>query len=383
MSYYEWRPYVPVAKRRARAAREMQKLVRKGTQIDPVNIAGQKIAKTFWGKAWCSHLEGFSDYANRLPRGRTYVRNGSVCHLQIDKGRVRAIVSGSELYHVDIDIAPLPARKWKAVRSRCAGHIGSMLELLEGRFSRNVMEIVTHREQGLFPLPKEIKLACDCPDWAVMCKHVAATLYAIGARLDDRPELLFLLRDVDHEELIGAELNMRAATEAQGKHRRLAGQDLSELFGVDIEATPEPGAKKARPAGTRSRSKAKAPATAAVTRTRTGTSTPRPGKAAVSRNKQAESRAANGRTRRVAATRGSSIGSAGNRALVQTAAAVARLRKRLGMNRSQFARLLGVSPAAVSKWETAKGRLNLHQRTKDALSQASTLTEAQAWARLQ
>ncbi len=239
MAYYEWRPYVSVAQRRAKALREMQKLRKKGKKIEPVELEGRKIARTFWGDAWCKHLEQFSDYANRLPRGRTYVRNGSVCHLAISKGKIEAIVSGSELYNIDIRITPLAENRWKKVRKQCAGQIGSMLELLQGRLSNHVMEIVTDRNQGLFPKPSEIKFSCDCPDWAGMCKHVAAALYGIGARLDHQPELLFLLRNVDHDELITAELELQTATSGKGKRRRLASQDLSDVFGVEIEESPE------------------------------------------------------------------------------------------------------------------------------------------------
>ena len=199
MSYDGWAPYVSAAQRRANAAREIQKLRKKGTKIEPIEVRGRKIARTFWGQAWCNHLEKFSDYANRLPRGRTYVRNGSVCHLAISKGKVEAIVSGSELYDIKISITPLSANKWKNVRKQCAGQIGSMLELLRGRFSDNVMQIVTDQDSGLFPKPSEITLACDCRDWAEMCKHIAAVLYGVGARLDQHPELLFLLRTVGVE----------------------------------------------------------------------------------------------------------------------------------------------------------------------------------------
>jgi len=233
MSYGGWSPYVPVAKRRARAAKEINKLRKKGTEIQPIEVQGRRISRTFWGEAWCNHLEKFSDYANRLPRGRTYVRNGSVCHLAISRGKVEAIVSGSELYRVNINISPLSVRKWKNLRKQCTGQIGSMLELLQGHFSDNVMKIVTDPNQGLFPRPSEIELACDCPDWAEMCKHIAAVLYGIGARLDHQPELLFLLRNVDHEELITAELDIQAATSREGKRRRLAGAFQACVFAND------------------------------------------------------------------------------------------------------------------------------------------------------
>ena len=243
MSYGGWSPYVSVAQRRAKAAKEINKLRKKGMEIEPIEVEGRKITSTFWGKAWCNHLEKFSDYENRLPRGRTYVRNGSVCHLAISRGKVEAMVSGTALYRVDIDIKPLPVNKWKNVRKQCAGQIGSMLELLQGRFSDNVMATVTEQNQGLFPKPSEINLACDCPDWAEMCKHIAAVLYGVGVRLDHQPELLFLLRNVDHEELVTTELDFQSATSGKGKRRRLAGADLSDVFGVDMEEPVKPSRK--------------------------------------------------------------------------------------------------------------------------------------------
>lgn len=230
-----WRPYVPVGWRRAEAFLAMERLRKKGANIQPVHIKGRQIAHTFWGRAWCEHLEKFSDYENRLPRGRTYLRNGSVCHLDIQKGRITAKVSGTELYDVDIAIKPLPRAAWNRVRARCAGQVGSMLELLQGRLSHRVMAIVTDRDTGLFPRPKEIGLDCSCPDWADMCKHVAAVLYGTGARLDTKPELLFLLRGVDHQDLVSAE-SARAvvARVPVKKGRRLDKKRLSEVFGIDL-----------------------------------------------------------------------------------------------------------------------------------------------------
>jgi len=199
--YGGFRPYVSVAERRAKAAKHATKLAKGGVKLAPVTLAGKKIAATFWGKAWCAHLESFSDYANRLPRGRTYVRNGSVIDLQIAPGKITAKVMGSELYEETITIAPLAAKRWAAVKAECAGKIDSLVGLLQGRLSDAVMGIITDRERGLFPAPAEIKLECSCPDWASMCKHVAAVLYGVGARLDNDPELLFRLRHVDPQEL--------------------------------------------------------------------------------------------------------------------------------------------------------------------------------------
>ena len=168
MSYYGFAPYVSVAQRRANAARAVAKLAKKGRKITPVRPEGRTIAHTFWGKAWCDNLESYSDYANRLPRGRSYVRNGSVVDLQVAPGKVTALVSGSSLYTIDIGIKPLPKKTWLAIKTECAGKIGSMIELLQGRLSRGVMEIITRRQGGLFPAPAEIELDCSCPDWADM-----------------------------------------------------------------------------------------------------------------------------------------------------------------------------------------------------------------------
>lgn len=245
MGYYgfEWRPYVSVRQRRAQAQVKMNSLRKKGVDIQPVEIEGRKIAKTFWGEAWCDHLESFSDYANRLPRGRTYVRNGSVCHLEINQGEILAKVAGSELYNIRIQIKTLPQKKWSAIKTRCSGQVGSLLELLQGKLSGHVMQVVTDRNEGLFPLPGEISLKCDCPDWAVMCKHVAAVLYGVGARLDQKPELLFKLRAVDHEDLIAAdaEAAVSAAT-SRGKSKRLNGGKLSDVFGIDLDTSEDAAA---------------------------------------------------------------------------------------------------------------------------------------------
>lgn len=276
--YQQWAPYVPVAERRRRAMRKMNSLRKKGVDIQPIEIEGRKIAKTFWGKAWCDHLESFSDFENRLPRGRTYVRNGSVCHLAMAKGKIEAKVAGSEIYNLRIQIKTLPAKKWRDVKRRCAGRIGSLLELLTGNLSDHVMEVVTDRKGGLFPLPGEISFDCDCPDWAVMCKHVAAVLYGAGARLDEKPELLFTLRGVNHEELIDTDAHAAvAAATTAGKSKRLAPDDLSDVFGIDID----PGSSEEAPksaSGRKAKAKRKPAKKATPKKTRKKTTKKRPAK---------------------------------------------------------------------------------------------------------
>jgi uncharacterized Zn finger protein len=235
--YYGGFPeYVPVAERRKRAARKLAQLRKKGHAPKPVEIDGRVIAKTFWGKAWCDHLESHADLANRLPRGRTYVRNGSVIDLEIAEGEVRALVSGSEIYEVKVRIQPLAAARWKVVRRECAGQIGTVVELLAGKFSSAVMEVLCHRQKGLFPGTREIGMSCSCPDGAWLCKHLAAVLYGVGARLDHAPELLFTLRGVDGAELVAAAGKAGALARAAPADGAIGKEHLAEIFGIEMEA---------------------------------------------------------------------------------------------------------------------------------------------------
>src|SRR6202171_6565569 len=124
MSYYEWHAYVPVAEKRRQAERKLAKLKKQGQSVAPVTIESRTIAKSFWGKSWCGNLERYSDYENRLPRGRTYVRNGSVVDLKIERGQVRAMVSGSELYSVKIEIDTVSKSRWQSICTDCLGSVG-------------------------------------------------------------------------------------------------------------------------------------------------------------------------------------------------------------------------------------------------------------------
>ena len=234
---YGYKPYVPVAQRRAQAARELARRAKTGLKPEPVRIEGRSITSTFWGDAWCTNLEGYSDFANRLPRGRTYVRNGSVVHLTIAKGRIEAIVSGSELYEVRIDIAALPKPAWQALKEQSAGKIGTLVELLQGKLSKAVMQLVTDRDRGLFPKPKEITMRCSCPDSAGMCKHVAAVMYGAGNRLDSSPELLFELRGVNHRELIEQAIPT-APIKAPSTAPTIAADELGAIFEIEIGDAP-------------------------------------------------------------------------------------------------------------------------------------------------
>src|SRR3954466_3348805 len=233
--YGEWPTYVSAAERRRKVACEMAKLGKRGVAAAPVRIEGRTIATTFWGKAWCDNLESYRDYENRLPRGRTYVRNGSVVDLQITPRQVKAMVSGSSIYAVTVGIEAVPKAQWQSLCRDCARGIDSLVELLQGRLSGAVMERLCRQGNGLFPEPSEIRFSCSCPDSASMCKHVAAVLYGIGSRLDEEPELLFRLRRVDEGDLV-ADLDpaVPLSGTAPAAGRLLEVDDISALFGLDM-----------------------------------------------------------------------------------------------------------------------------------------------------
>lgn len=226
-----WPAYVPVEMRREVAQRQVGLLKRLGIRVQPVQVRGSQVASSVWGQAWCRHLESFSDYSNRLPRGRSYVRHDAVVHLELDAGMIRAFVHGTETYYVEIAVATLADERWQDICRRCRGRIDSLLALLEGRIDREVMAVVADRRRGLLPMPGEIRFACSCPDRARMCKHVAATLYGVGHRLDTEPGLLFELRGVSPDDLLGG-----AAVPTRDDD--LAGDDLAAIFGIEMDDGP-------------------------------------------------------------------------------------------------------------------------------------------------
>jgi uncharacterized Zn finger protein len=245
-----WAPYVSVGQKLAKAQKyAAQQAKKQKRDPSPVKISGRKIATSFWGTAWCDNLAAYSDFSNRLPRGATYVRNGSVVDLVIGKGSVQAIVAGSETYQVNISIIPLSKPTWNKIKKDCSASIDSLIDLLGGRLSDGVMKRLTEKRDGCFPTPKEIKMQCSCPDYSYCCKHIAAVMYGIGNRLDSQPDLLFLLRGVDHLELVShAVSNDNLQRELESKTPNdLAGQDLGAMFGIELAGTAAVSNKKSRP----------------------------------------------------------------------------------------------------------------------------------------
>lgn len=235
MSFWSYKPYVSVGARQKLAEKAAAKAKKAGAIYSPVAAPRGAIAKTVWGKAWCDNLEQYSDYETRLPRGRTYMRNGSVIDLQLKPGKVNARVMGSSLYTISVTIKPVSAPQWKAICTDCSASIDSLVELLQGKLAQPVMTRICAPKTGLFPAPSDIRFDCDCPDWAGMCKHVAAVLYGVGARLDEQPELLFKLREVDVKDLVAQAVGGLP----KGRKKPIASKvldeaDLADVFGLDM-----------------------------------------------------------------------------------------------------------------------------------------------------
>ena len=241
MSFWSFPRYVSVGEKQQRAKKKLEKLMKENKDIKPVRIEGNAIAKTWWGKAWNKNLEAYADYSNRIGRGRTYVRSGAVLDLQIQEGHVRALVQGSvsEPYSIVIKIKSLKKELWEEIKAFCAGKLDSLQELLMGKFPEDLGEMFTAQGEGLFPSPKEIDFDCSCPDMASMCKHIAAALYGVGARLDHEPNLFFLLRQIEIGDLISETIKDKTEellTRAQKKSQRiLEDQDLSSVFGIEMD----------------------------------------------------------------------------------------------------------------------------------------------------
>lgn len=232
--YYE-QPNTKELKRNAEESKKKEK--KKGNVLEPVVVQGRNIVKNWWGKAWCNNLEQYADYESRLDRGKRYVRTGAVIDLKIQRGKILARVQGSRKvpYKVEIHISPLSEEKCQSIIRQCGRKIENMEELLNGNFPEEMQELFQGKG-GLFPTPSEISFNCSCPDWALMCKHVAATLYGVGARLDVNPLLFFELRGIDIGHFIDVTIANRVesmlANEGKPSNRIMEDEDLTALFGV-------------------------------------------------------------------------------------------------------------------------------------------------------
>ena len=254
-----WWSYEDAKEQKAELQRQLERRIQRGESLVRVEAPqGRKLAEKFWGQAWQRHLESYADYETRLPRGRSYLRQGQVYNLEIEEGVVRAEVAGSAMYEVCINFDKLSIARWEVIKQACAGQGMSLLDLLSGKVGEAVLRVITDRDEALFPLPKEIHLNCNCPDHAGLCKHAAAVLYAIGLRFDAEPELFFKLRGVDYRELLDQAAAGMTADALSTDAATISGDDLASVFGIDMDLglAPESEAALSAPPKTKPAKKA-------------------------------------------------------------------------------------------------------------------------------
>lgn len=220
-----------------------KKIARRRQEGEPLQSllpnAKRDLCTTFWGQAWNRHLVAHAQYQGAMSPARTALRRGQVMDLQITPGEARSVVAHHDLWEVHIHIKPLDEETWSELKTACAGKIGSLLELLDGKLSDEVMREVTHTEHGLFPSPGEIRCRCTCEDESDLCRHSAATLYGVGVKLDESPALLFELRQVNPAELSAAVTSSMGEWDLPDfaiNAEDLPMGDLSALFGIDLES---------------------------------------------------------------------------------------------------------------------------------------------------
>lgn len=349
----------------------LAQLQKNGGKPQPVLAFQGALGTTFWGKKWCDNLERSADWAAKLPRGRIYVRHGSVCHLEIATGEIRAKVLGQHLYNVRIRIDPLSRDAWKALCSRCAGQIDSLMDVLKGTMPERVMDIMCAPVSGIFPAPEDLRFSCSCPDYASLCKHVAAALYGVARRLDEAPEQIFRLRGVDPADLLQKDM---FATPTDTPAGILRVDDLGALFGIDLVTdldvtAPEPE-KEAPPAQSAVDTACPPePASPSVPETpqppAESVSSPEP---SAKRRSKASSDSKAGETQASVPKEGTVVKPRG---LIKpyrpTGTAVRNLRRFSQLDAHAFADAVGVTLATVQRWESTRGVLQLREQSLQAL----------------
>jgi len=242
---YRFPKYVSVAEKKAKAEKKIKQLRKKHPDISPIYVKGNKLAESWWGISWNKNLESYADYSNRIGRGRSYVRHGAVLDLKIEPGKIISLVQGavSKPYTIEITIKKIKKSIWENIIKKCQGKINSLNALLDGKLPESMINILTSKDKGIFPSPDEIEFNCSCPDWAYMCKHIAATLYGVGTRLDKTPALFFTLRGVNMDNLISMAIQKETEqliqkSKIKKTKRIISDADLSSTFGIDFDDSP-------------------------------------------------------------------------------------------------------------------------------------------------
>ncbi len=196
-----------------------------------------KFGESWWAKRWIGVLESFNIGA-RLGRGRSYARHGQVLSVQIEQGMVKAQVQGSrrEPYRVAIQVTTLSLGEWQKVAEALSNQAIFMAKLLAGEMPDNIEEAFTGTGVSLFPEKvKDLQTDCSCPDWSNPCKHIAAVYYLLGEEFDRDPFLIFRLRGMDREGLMGLLGGLDDQPLKEVTSSQLAGHPLSAREPLPID----------------------------------------------------------------------------------------------------------------------------------------------------
>lgn len=239
MAYYNRFPaYQTIDELKTKNIKKKKTYLKKHPDASPIVLEG-KLGKTWWGKSWNQNLERYADYENRLGRGKKYIKAEAILDFHIEEGRIYGEIAGSgrKIYNVDISIDTIDEQDWKQIQKVCGRRIDSLEQLLAGQFPNELKDIFFVKDHGLFPSSSQIHIYCDCPDYARLCKHAAAFLYATSIALDNNPTLFFELRGISMDAFInkalGENLDDLIEKSKQKSNRILEDEDLEALFHLD------------------------------------------------------------------------------------------------------------------------------------------------------
>ena len=164
------------------------------------------IGEQWWSRRFIAFLES-SGMSGRLQRGRSYARRGQVLEFALAAGKVTARVQGSRPspYSVSIAVRPLTVAQWREVEARLASQALFRARLLAGEMPAEIEQVFADCGSPLFPEPsRDLTMSCNCPDWSVPCKHLAAVCYVLAESFDDDPFEMLALRGKKRDDLLAA-----------------------------------------------------------------------------------------------------------------------------------------------------------------------------------
>jgi uncharacterized Zn finger protein len=195
------------------------------------------IGSSWWSRRFIDVLEGL-DLGTRLANGRAYARSGQVLNLEVAAGSVTATVQGSRPrpYEVSVALKQIWPTQWERIERALADQVIFSAKLLAGELPPDLERVFAELKQPLFPgSAGELTMECNCPDWSVPCKHVAATLYLLAEAFDQDPFLILTWRGRNKAELL---TNLRRLRTPESSTVDSAGPRTSVWD--ELRAAPQP-----------------------------------------------------------------------------------------------------------------------------------------------